>query len=86
MKPAGTEAQPFWPTFRFVAVESKAPSEVVHELSAQTWKMTLPKSSGSGSAKPAESVGVVELTKTPSFGGARAGAVGLAFGVRFVAP
>ena len=46
LKPAGTAAEPFWPTFRFVAVESKAPSGVVQELSVQTSKVTLPKSSG----------------------------------------
>ena len=56
------------------------PDEVTTSLA-----VTLPKSSGSGSANPAESAGVVELTKTPPFGADRAGAVGLAFGVRFVA-
>ena len=84
LKPTGTAAEPFWPTFRFVADESKVPSEVEHELSLQTSKVTLPKSSGSGSAKPAESVGVVELMKAPSLGAERVAAVGLWFGVRFV--
>ena len=85
LKPAGTAAEPFCPTFRFVVVESNVPSEAEHELSVQTSKVTLPKSSVSGSAKPAERVGVVELMKTPSAGVERVAAVGFAFGVRFVA-
>jgi hypothetical protein len=58
---------------------------VVHELSAQTWKTTLPKSSVSSSSKDADSAGVVELMKTPSAGATSTAAFGAAFGVRFVA-
>ena len=53
----GTAALPVWPTLRLVEVESNVPSDVEHELSAQTSKTTLPKSSVSSSSKDAESVG-----------------------------
>ena len=81
----GTAALPVWPTLRLVEVESNVPSDVEHELSAQTSKTTLPKSSVSSSSKDAESVGVSELMKTPPVGATSVAAFGAAFGVRFVA-
>ena len=60
--PPGTEALPLLPFAIEVLVESKVASWVEQSLTAQTWKVTLPKSFGSGSLKVAVSAGVALLS------------------------
>ena len=79
-----TAAEPFWPSFRLVFVESKVPSELEQLAVEQTSKVTLPVSFVSGSLKVAVSVGVAELRRVPSAGETSAGVLGATFVVLLV--
>src|SRR5581483_9528916 len=84
MVPPGIAAEPLEPFAIDVLVESKVASGLAHEAAAQTWKVTLPVSLESGSAKVAVSVGVPELSCAPLAGETSAGVEGAASAVLLV--
>src|SRR3981081_991736 len=84
MVPPGIAALPLAPLAIVVLVESKVASWVAQLLTAQTWKVALPLSFGSGSLNVAVSVGVAVLSRAVSAGETSAGVVGAMFVVLFV--
>ena len=82
--PPGTVALPLAPFAIDVLVESKVASWVEQLLTAQTWKVTLPLSFGSGSLNVAVRVGVAVLSCAVSAGETSAGVDGAMFAVLFV--
>src|SRR5581483_7481440 len=84
MVPPGIAALPLEPLAIDVELESKVASCVEQSLTAHTWKVTLPKSFGSGSANVAVSVGVAELRRAVLTGETSAGVDGLRSAVLLV--
>ena len=84
MVPPGTVALPLAPLAITVLVESKVASWVEQSLTAQTWKVTLPESFGSGSLKVAVNAGVALLSCAALAGETSAGVEGARFVVLFV--
>ena len=80
----GIAALPLAPLAIDVLVDSKVASWVAQLLTAQTWKVTLPLSFGSGSLNVAVSVGVAVFSRAVSAGDTSAGVVGAMFVVLFV--
>src|SRR5581483_7534551 len=79
----GTEAVPLVP-FATPEAVAKLCSTLAQPASAQTWKLIVPESLGSGSAKVAVNAGVAEATRNPAAGSTNTGAVGKASLVEFV--
>jgi hypothetical protein len=79
-----TAAEPFAPLASVVEEESKVRIGAVQGASLQTWKVSLPVSFGSGSAKVAVSVGFWLFVGAAAAGETSAGAVGATLVVELV--